>query len=93
MDAWASISASVREKYLPDLLSKLSIFSRALTGRTLAPGIKVTFRDSQHIAHHHDGKFVLVLFNTLLFHLESREKMLTTFLRYRAPVGLFPVPV
>ena len=81
IDTRASISALVCEKHLPDCLRQLSIFSGALAGRALAPGIKATFRDSKDIAHDHDGKCVLVLFNKLLFHLESREKMLTTFFR------------
>lgn len=79
IDTRTPISASMRDKDLPNLLRKLSIFSLALAGRTLAPGIKATFRDSKHLAHGHDGKFLLVLFNTLLSHLDSREKMLTTF--------------
>ena len=43
--------------------------------------------------HDDNGKFLLVLFDKLIFHLDSREKMPTTFLRYRAPAGLFPVRV
>ncbi len=62
-----------------NLLGELSIFSFAPTGRTLAPGIQATFRDSKHVAHDHDRKFLLVLFDKLIFHLDSREKMLTTF--------------
>ena len=81
MDARTAISASMGDKDLSNLASSLSIFSFVLTGRTLAPGVKAAFRDSEHVAHHHDGKFVLVLFNKLLFHLESREKMLTTFFK------------
>jgi hypothetical protein len=79
LDARTPVSASVRDKDLSDLLRKLSIFSLTLAGRTLAPGIQATFRDSEHVAHDDDGKFVLVLFNKLIPHLESREKMLTTF--------------
>jgi hypothetical protein len=79
MDAWTAISASVSGKDLPNLLRKVSLFSGALTGRALAPGVKAAFRDSEHVAHPRDGKFVLVLFNKLTFHLESREKMLTAF--------------
>jgi hypothetical protein len=33
------------------------------------------------MTHDDNGKFMLVLFNKLIFHLESREKMLTTFFR------------
>ena len=43
-----------------------------------APSVIATFPDSKHFAHDHDGKFLLVLFDKLIFHLESREKMLTT---------------
>src|SRR6266567_4124662 len=53
--------------------------SFALTGRALAPGIQATFRDSENLAHDHDSKFALVLFDKLIFHLDSREKMLRTF--------------
>jgi hypothetical protein len=66
-------------KHLSNLLRDLSIFSVALTGGTLAPSVEATFRDSKHTAHHHDGKFVLVLFDKLIFHLDSREKMLIAF--------------
>src|SRR3974390_3443240 len=79
MNARAAISASMGDKDLPNLLRELSIFSFASAGRTLAPGIKATFRDSKHVAHDHDGEFLLVLFHKLICHLESREKMLTTF--------------
>jgi len=75
------ISTSVPVVNLPDLLRQLSIFSVAPTDRTLAPGIKATFRDFQDMAHDDDRKFVLVLFDKLIFHLESREKMLTTFFK------------
>lgn len=80
-DAWAPISASVGEKDLPDLLRQLSIFLVVPADRTLAPGRKSAFGNLKDLAHHHHGKFVLVLFNTLIFHLLSREKMLTTFFR------------
>src|SRR6266571_6343224 len=69
----------MRDKDLPNLLSEASIFSFAPAGRALAPGVKATFRDSQHLAHGRNGKFLLVLFDKLIFHLDSREKMLTTF--------------
>lgn len=35
-------------------------------------------RNSENVAHDHHGKFVLVLFDKLIVHLDSREKMLTT---------------
>ena len=77
--AWTPISARVRGKHLSHLFRKLSIFSLASTGGTLAPGVEAAFRDEKSLAHHHNGKFLLVVFNTLLLHLDSREKMLTTF--------------
>lgn len=79
VDARTPISTLVLFKHLPNLLSEESIFSFALTGRALAPSIQATFRDSENVAHDHDRKFLLVLFDTLLFHLDSREKMLRTF--------------
>src|SRR5581483_2935882 len=79
MNAWTPISPLMRDKNLLNLLRKLSIFPCALTSRTFAPSVKAAFRDSKHMAHHHDRKFVLVLFNKPILHLESREKMLTTF--------------
>src|SRR5690348_8989970 len=39
------------------------------------------------MAHDNNGKFVLVLFNKLMFHLDSREKMRTVFLVCHAPAG------
>ncbi len=80
VDARTPISALVLFKHLPNLLSEESIFSFALTGRALAPSIQATFRDSENLAHDHDRNFLLVLFDKLLFHLDSREKMLRTFL-------------
>src|SRR5579884_1925807 len=79
MNTWTAISTSVRDKNLPNLLSQLSIFSFALTGRALAPSVVATFRDSKNAAHDGDGKFLFVLFDKLIFHLDSREKMLTAF--------------
>lgn len=79
MNAWTPVSASMGHKDLPNFLCELSIFSGMLAGRTLAPGRESAFGNVKHLAHHHDGKFVLVLFNKLIFHLLSREKMLTTF--------------
>jgi hypothetical protein len=79
MDAWTPISASVCDKDLPDLTSESSIFSVVLAGSTLAPGVESTFGNAKDLAHHHDGKFMLVLFDKLIYHLLSREKMLTTF--------------
>jgi len=83
MDTRASISALVREKKPVGLLASTEHSSRVCwLGRALAPGIKATFRDSKNIAHDHNGTFVLVLFNKLIVHLESREKMLTPFFEY-----------
>jgi hypothetical protein len=77
--AWTPISARVRGKHLSNRFRKLSIFSLALTGGTLAPGVEAAFRDVKNLAHPHNGKFLLVWFNKLLLHLDSREKMLTPF--------------
>ena len=79
VDARTPISALVLVKHLPNFLGEESIFSFALTGRALAPGIKATFRDSKYIAHDHEREFMLVLFDKLILHLDSREKMLRTF--------------
>ena len=79
MDAWTPLAASVGDKDLPDLASQLSIFSVASADRTLAPGVESAFGNAKHLAHDHDGKLLLVLFDQLLFHWLSREKMLTTF--------------
>jgi hypothetical protein len=58
-------------KHLSNLLPALSIFSLALTGGTLAPSVEATFRDSKRLAHDHYRKFVLVLFDKLIFHLDD----------------------
>ncbi len=79
MNAWAPIPLSMRTKDLSNVGGQLSIFSTAPTGGARAPGIKAAFRNFQDSAHHHNGKLLLVLFNKLIFHLDSREKMLTTF--------------
>jgi hypothetical protein len=75
------IHFAMREKNLPNLGHDESIFSFAPAGWALAPCIIATFRDSEYPAHGHNGKLLLLLFDKLLFHLDSREKMLTTFLR------------
>jgi hypothetical protein len=79
MQAWAALSATMSVKLLSNLFYELGIFSFALTGGTLSPGVKATFRDTQHSAHDDNREFLLVLFDTLLVHLDSREKMPTTF--------------
>ena len=66
-------------KHLPNFLREVNTFSLALAGRTLALGVKATFRDAQFSAHHDNKKLLLVLFDKLIFHLVSREKMLRTF--------------
>src|SRR6266446_8618162 len=81
MDARTPISASVCDKDLPDLASQLSIFSAASADRTLAPGVESAFGNAKHLAHDHNGKLLLVLFDKLIFHLLSREKTLTTFFK------------
>jgi hypothetical protein len=81
MQAWAAVSAMMSLKLLSNLLCELGIFSFALTGGTLSPGVKATFRDIKHSAHDDNGEFLLVLFDKLLFHLDSREKMPTTFFK------------
>src|SRR5215469_5049942 len=81
MQARATVSALMSAKFLSKLFYELGIFSLVLTGRTLAPSVKATFRDSEHSAHDNNGKFLLVLFNKLIFHLDSREKMPTAFFK------------
>jgi hypothetical protein len=73
--AWTPLSLRVRGKHLSNLFRKLSIFSLASTGGTLAPGVEAAFRDVKNLAHHHNGKFLLVLFNKLLLHLDSYENL------------------
>ena len=80
MNARTPVHLAMREKDLPDLGNNESIFSFALAGWALAPCIIATFRDTEYPAHGHNGKPLLVLFNKLIFHLDSREKMLTTFI-------------
>ena len=79
MQAWAAVSATMRVELLSNLLCEVGIFSFALTGGALAPGVKTTFRDLKHSAHDDYGELLLVLVDKLLFHLDSREKMPTTF--------------
>jgi hypothetical protein len=70
MQARAAVSALMSAQFLSKLFYELGIFSLALTGRTLAPSVKATFRDIEHSAHDHNGKFLLVLFNKLIVHLD-----------------------
>ena len=79
MQARAAVSATMSVELLSNLFCELGIFSLALTGGTLSPGVKATFRDTKHSAHDDNREFLLVLFDKLLFHLDSREKMPTTF--------------
>jgi hypothetical protein len=79
MQAWAAVSATMSVKLLSNLCCELGIFSFALTGRTLSPGVKATFRDTEHSVHDDNREFLLVLCDKLLFHVDSREKMPTTF--------------
>src|SRR4051812_5784008 len=65
-------------KHLLYFLFEMSIFSLTSAGWTLAPGVKAAFRDLKHTTHHHYGKLLLLLFDKLIFHRWSREKMLTT---------------
>src|ERR687888_82501 len=58
MQAWTAVSATMSAKFLSNLFGESGIFSLALTGWTLAPGVKATFRDSKHSAHDHDGEFL-----------------------------------
>ena len=79
MQARAAVSALMSAKFLSNLFYELGIFSLALRDRTLAPGVKATFRYAEHSAHDDNGEFLLVLFNKLIFYLDSREKMPTAF--------------
>jgi len=79
MQAWAAVAALMSTNFLSNLFCELGIFSLMLTDRTLSPSIKATFRDSEHLAYDHDREFLLVLFDKLIFHLDSREKMLIAF--------------
>ncbi len=81
MQARAAVSALMSAKFLSNFFCELGIFSLALTDRTLAPGVKATFRDTEHAAHDDNGKFLLMLVNKLIVHLDSREKMPTAFMK------------
>jgi hypothetical protein len=76
-------------KHFLYLMGQMSIFSPTSADWTFSPGIKATFRDREHTAHHHYCKFVLMLFNKLIFPYWSREKMLTTFLGFHALFALY----
>src|SRR5260221_3414661 len=76
--AGTTIDPTARDEDLLNVGSEMSIFSFALTNRALAPCVIPTLRDPKHSAHGHDGKLLLVLFDKLIFHRDSREKMLTT---------------
>ncbi len=63
---------------------QLTLISSA---RILAASITVMDESGLGAAtSYHNGKLMLVLFDKLIFHLLSREKMLTTFLGCHAPV-------
>src|SRR5947209_4035563 len=81
VDTRCTISSLMHLKHLLNLLDQLSIFLLPSAGWTFAPGIKATFRDPEHTAHHYYCKLVLVLFYELILHRWSREKMLTTFFK------------
>lgn len=83
VNPWRTIPALMLVEHLLNFLGELSIFPLALAGRTLAPGGKAAFRDSKDLAHHDNGKFRLVLFNKLIVHLDSREKMLNASSEHR----------
>src|SRR5690349_3234964 len=72
MQARTPISALMGVKFLSNGFCQLGIFSFALTGGTLAPGVQATFRDAEHSAHDNNGKILLVFFNKLIDHLLSR---------------------
>ncbi|GHO71609.1 hypothetical protein KSC_105010 [Ktedonobacter sp. SOSP1-52] len=73
MQAWAAVSTTMSVKFLSNLFCELGIFPFALTGGTLSPSVKATFRDTKHSAHDDNGKFLLVLLEKLIFHLDSYE--------------------
>src|SRR5438034_8454819 len=93
MQTWAAISTTMSVNLLSNLFCELGIFSFALTGGTLAPCVQATFRDTKHSAHDDNGKFLLVLFDKLLFHRIPVKRCPQLFLRYHVPAGPFPVPV
>src|SRR5712691_30072 len=74
-----AISALMSTKPLSKLFCELGIFSRVLADRALQPGVIATLVYSEHTAHDHNRKFLLILFNELISHLDSREKMPTAF--------------
>ncbi len=76
---WRSIPALVLIKHLANGLRELSIFSMTLAGGALAPSVKAAFGNLKDSTHDDDGKLLLVLFDKLISHLDSREKMLIAF--------------
>src|SRR4051812_30303688 len=68
VNAGTARDPTARDKDLLDVGGETSIFSFALTHWALAPCVIPTLRDSKHSAHGHDGKLLLVVFDTLLFH-------------------------
>src|SRR5579883_3087030 len=79
VNAWGTLPALVLINHLMNFLSELSIFSAALAGWALTPGIIATFRDFTDSTHDDHGKLLPVLFDKMIAHLDSREKMLTAF--------------
>src|SRR5258708_33699242 len=57
MQARAAVSATMSVELLSNLFCELGIFSLALTGGTLSPGVKATFRDTKHSAHDDNREF------------------------------------
>jgi hypothetical protein len=68
-------------KHFPNLLRDLSIFSLVLASWALSPCILATFGYVKHTTHDRNSTLLLVLFDELVFHRWSWEKMLTTFFR------------
>src|SRR6266702_293410 len=81
MDAWAAIDLSVCMIDALNALTQLSIFLAPSTGSALPPGVVSTLRDLQHTAQDANRIVLLLHCNELVFHLDSREKMLTPFFK------------
>ena len=97
MDPWAPIDLPVRTIDALNTLTQESIFPASLARSALMPGVVATHRDLQDSAYGADRVVLPVHGNELVFHLDSREKMLVQyllyltasllFLGYRAPAG------
>ena len=81
VNTWTAIAALMPLERLLNCFGKVSIFSFALAGGALQPCVIATLGHCEHAAHGDNGRFLLVVFDELISHLDSREKMLMAFFR------------